>query len=485
MSRCRGCQSFTCGAAGASWRCWPAAVLLELAAGVGLAYVAGWSQVRAALGDFDGIWLIALVGALLISLVGYHYAYRGIFRVEGGPTLPRAQMRAVVAAGFGGFLAHGGGTLDQYALQAAGEDEDEAKARVAALGGLEHGVLAIGGCAVAIAVLVSGRGQPPMDFTLPWAVIPIPGFFIGFWAADRYGHRFRHRSGWRRKLGIFLDSIGLIRTLFTHPLRWGSALCGMAPFWAADAFATWAGLATFGFQMNAAELFVGFATGMVFTRRTGPLAGAGVLALVLPLTIWVSGAPLAVAVAGVFVYRVLALLLPMPVSLAALPTLRQMVQRPASRAAGAGGVNEPALQPAAGNRRTTDPAEPQAALPRCEHRSSIAAVTASFRQSRKDACGLPPEPGCCQHNHDKHRSRPVSGRNLSSSLIADSGWPDGSLSGRAGCRVQITRFRAWLGRSGARAGSCGHCCSRRAAAGIGPGLSARRARCTGRDRTAV
>jgi hypothetical protein len=36
---------------------------------------------------------------------------------------------------------------------------------------------------------------------------------------------------------------------------------------------------------------------------------------VLPLTIWVSGAPFAVAIVGVFVYRVLALLLPMPVSL--------------------------------------------------------------------------------------------------------------------------------------------------------------------------
>jgi hypothetical protein len=38
---------------------------------------------------------------------------------------------------------------------------------------------------------------------------------------------------------------------------------------AADAFATWAGVAAFGFRMNAAMLFVGFATGMVFTRRTG------------------------------------------------------------------------------------------------------------------------------------------------------------------------------------------------------------------------
>jgi hypothetical protein len=321
------------------------AILLELAAGTGLAYLAGWSKVQAALGVFDGIWLIPLVGALLVSFVGYHYAYRGIFRVDGGPALPRRQMRAVVAAGFGGFLTHGGGALDQYALQAAGAEESEAKARVAGLAGMEHGVLAIGGCAAAIAVLVSARSQPAIDFTLPWAVIPVPGFLIAFWTAKRYGDRFRDRAGWRGKLGTFLDSIRIIRVLFAHPVRWGSALWGMALFWAADAFAAWAGFAAFGFQMNAAALFVGFATGMVFTRRTGPLAGAGVLALLLPLTIWVSGAPLAVAVAGVFVYRVLALLLPMPVSLAALPTLRNMGQRQVSHAEGTvTDPNEPALR---------------------------------------------------------------------------------------------------------------------------------------------
>ena len=88
--------------------------------------------------------------------------------------------------------------------------------------------------------------------------------------------------------------------------------------------------------MNMAALFVGFATGMLLTRRTGPLAGAGVLALVLPLTIWVSGAPFAVAIVGVFVYRVLALLLPMPVSLAALPTLAQAGRGPAQAHRGAG-----------------------------------------------------------------------------------------------------------------------------------------------------
>lgn len=135
-----------------------AAVLLELAAGAGLAYVAGWSKVRAVLGGADWVWL---VGALLIFFAGYYYADQGIFRVEGGPALPGRQMRAV---GFGGFLARGGGALEQYALRAAGAGEQGSKIRVAGLAGLEHGVLAIGGCAAAIAVLACGRGSPAAGF---------------------------------------------------------------------------------------------------------------------------------------------------------------------------------------------------------------------------------------------------------------------------------------------------------------------------------
>jgi len=84
------------------------AALLELAAGAGVAYLAGFSRVRLVLGGFQWIWLIALFGALLVSFAGYYYAYRGIFLVEDGPTLAGRQLCAVVAAGFGGFLAHGG-----------------------------------------------------------------------------------------------------------------------------------------------------------------------------------------------------------------------------------------------------------------------------------------------------------------------------------------------------------------------------------------
>jgi hypothetical protein len=66
---------------------------------------------------------------------------------------------------------------------------------------------------------------------------------------------------------------------------------------------------------------------MVFTQHTGPLGGAGVLVLVLPPALWSSGAPLAAAVAVVFIYQVLFLWLPMPPALALLPTLRAVAEQ--------------------------------------------------------------------------------------------------------------------------------------------------------------
>ena len=301
-----------------------AAVLLELAAGAGLAYIAGFGTVRTVLAAFDPVWTAVVAGALLVSFGGYLGAYWGIFRVEAGPPLSARQIGTVAAAGFGGFLANGVGALERTALEAAGADRGDARARLIGLAGLEQGVLAIGACGTAIAVLAVGASRPSADYTIPWAVIPIPGLVLAFWAAERYRHRFAGQLGWRGALGTFLTSIHLIRELVIHPWPWAPAAVGMALFWAADSFAAWSALAAFGYRMDPATFFVGFATGIVFTRRTGPLAGAGILALVLPLTIWTSGAPFAVAVVSVFTYRMLCIVLPLPVSLAILPTLRVM-----------------------------------------------------------------------------------------------------------------------------------------------------------------
>jgi uncharacterized membrane protein YbhN (UPF0104 family) len=293
-------------------------------------------------------WLAVMVGAIVISFVGYYWAYRGIYRVEQGPRLRRRQMIAVVAGGFGGFLAHGGSALDDYALRAAGSNKRDASSRVSALAGMEHGVMAVIGTIAGIVVLAEGRAAPPVDFSLPWAVIPVPGFALAFWLAERYRDRLRDRPGLAGKMGVFLESIHFNRLLFLRPHRHGPAVLGMTGYWLTDAFAMWAALAAFGYTMNAAALFIGYATGMVFTRRTGPLGGAGVLEVVLPVTIWVSGAPLPIAVVSVFVYRIVTLWLPMPFGLASLGTLRDMGKQGTPGAEQSATSTEPAL----GHRQT-------------------------------------------------------------------------------------------------------------------------------------
>jgi len=272
-------------------------------------------------------WLCAVAAALAISAIGYYVAYRSIYAAEGGYQLSRRQLIAVVAAGFGGLFSTGGIRPDGLVLQASGASRREAMVRVTTLTGMEQGMLALYGCAASIAWLSLGLPGVPVDFTLPWAIIPVPAFAAAFWLASRYRPRLQGRPGWRARLSVWLDAVLLVRTLFARPVRHRGAIAGMALFWAGDALAVWTALAAFGFLMNGAAFIVGYCTGMVCTRRIAPLAGAGTLVLILPLTIWASGAPLATAITGVTVYRLPGGWLSLPSALASLPVLRETTRQ--------------------------------------------------------------------------------------------------------------------------------------------------------------
>jgi hypothetical protein len=316
---------------------------LNAAAVAGLADIAGFRAVYTSLTRIQWPWLGAVPAALAVSAAGYYFAYRSIYAVEGGPELSRRQLTAMVAVGFGGLFDTGGIRPDGLVLQAAGASRRDAVVRVTALAGLEQAMLALYGCAAAITWLCLGRPGLPVDITLPWAVIPLPAFAAAFWLASRSRIRRAGRAGWRARLSVFLDAVLLIRALFARPVRNRGATGGMALFWAGDALAAWAGLAAFGLLMNGAALLVGYATGMVATRRTAPLAGAGTLTLILPLTIWASGAPLATAITGVAAYRILCFWLPLPAALASLPVLRQTTSQAAkTRQAAPGSASDPA-----------------------------------------------------------------------------------------------------------------------------------------------
>lgn len=266
--------------------------VLDLTAATGLAYVAGFGRMRSALLHPDWTWLAVMAGLLGVSFAGYYYSYRGIYRAENGYRLPARRLLAVVVAGFGGFFAHRGTSPDDVALQEAGAGQRESIVRAGALGGTEQAALAVIGCLAAITALCL-RLTTPVGATLPWAVIPVPAALVVLWAAGRYAPRLRDQPGWKGRISTALDSVMLIRRLFTRPRRHASALGGMLVFWGAEIAAVWAGLLT----------------------------------LALPLAIWYSGAPFSVAIAGTFAYRAMTLWLPMPFSLAALPALRRIGEK--------------------------------------------------------------------------------------------------------------------------------------------------------------
>src|SRR5579884_308726 len=74
---------------------------LYAAAGVGMAYVAGFSAVKGRLDHAQWWWLAPSLGAVAVAFVGYYFAYRGVEWVEGGPDLNTSALLAVVTAGFG------------------------------------------------------------------------------------------------------------------------------------------------------------------------------------------------------------------------------------------------------------------------------------------------------------------------------------------------------------------------------------------------
>jgi hypothetical protein len=317
------------------------AALLYVAGGVGMAYVAGFDDIWQAVQHPSWPWLAASLGGVALAFVGYYFGYRGVGRIEEGPDdLDHADRLAVVAAGFGGFLAHGGVGIDRAVMRAAGGSKREAKVRVTLLGGLEHLILAIPCSVAAIVLIVQGVWKPPLDFLIPWAVGPAVGFGVAYWAAERYRDRLRDRGGWREKLSVLLDAAHLIGAMFRDPVRYAPAISGMLLYWLGDMWALWAGMAAFGFRMNVASLMVAFGTAMIVTRRTGPLGGAGLLGVAIAATVWYSGAPWTPAVLGTFSYRFFALWPPQPLSFVLLPRLRRILEESADADAPTAGERE-------------------------------------------------------------------------------------------------------------------------------------------------
>jgi uncharacterized membrane protein YbhN (UPF0104 family) len=295
---------------------------LAVAALIGVASVAGWEPVLSELRRVHFVWFSVALGAEVVAYAGYMLGYREVARVEGGPVLDHGRTAAAVAAGFGAFVARGGTAVDLHAFQDAGVSRREARVRVLGLGALEYSLLAPAACASAIFLLATRPGHPSEGLTLPWAIAVPVGFALALYAVD---HRMRFRDGgrWRDQLGQALDSIHVLRCLFTQR---GHLLgpVGAAVYWSCDILCLWACVHAFTHGPPSVPLLlIGYATGYALTRRSLPLGGAGAVEALLPFALSWVGISLAAAVVAVFAYRVFNLWAPLVPAALGLRALRQ------------------------------------------------------------------------------------------------------------------------------------------------------------------
>jgi len=279
---------------------------LSAAAVVGVSWAAGFGAVADRLRHVDASWLPLAVAAEVLAYVGYVLAYREVARVEDGPRLPHSRAIALVATGFGVFIARGGFSVDLHAFRQEFVDDREARVRVLGLGALEYALLAPATCIVAILLLLDHVHQPGRGLTMPWAIaVPTGG-----------------RDGWRDHVAQWLDSIHVIKQLFVK-LEHAAGPIGTGIYWFGDIACLAFCLRAFeGHFPSIAPLLIGYATGYALTRRTLPFAGAGAVEALLPFALLWTGTPLAAAVTAVLAYRIVNFWLPIVPAVFGLRSLR-------------------------------------------------------------------------------------------------------------------------------------------------------------------
>jgi uncharacterized membrane protein YbhN (UPF0104 family) len=302
------------------------AAVAALAATIGVAWAAGWSDVLDQLRRPSPEWFAAAFGAELVAYVAYVLAYREVARVERGAELQLPQAAAIVAAGFGVFVAAGGYFVDTEALEEAGVPSREAQARAMGLGALEYLLLAPAAAIAAAYLLWEHAPRPDGGFTWPWATA-VPVGFLAAAVALRYGQVVDGRRSWYRRLGAAFAALRMVIALGRQPARHGHAFAAMALYWFGDMTCLWACLQAFGVRLPVPALIIAYATGYALSRRTLPLGGAGIVEALLPFALLWSGSPLASAVLAVFAYRVFNLWLPLLPALGSLPVLQRLETR--------------------------------------------------------------------------------------------------------------------------------------------------------------
>jgi uncharacterized membrane protein YbhN (UPF0104 family) len=292
------------------------ATAIAAAGVVVIAHVTGVDAIGRALEHFHPGWIALVAGAEILTYPFYTLAYRSVAEVHGDAPLGLPVVGRVVAAGFGPFHVAGGFGVDKQALHALHEDERSARVRVLGLGMLEWALLAPTTAVVSIVFIADGANVLP-SLVWPWAIAAPVGLGLALWAsAPSRRERIANFGGRRRRwLCDLLDGVGVLHTLLASPIRYAGAWIGTALYWAADIAAFYGALRTMGLDMGAGKVILAYATGYAATRRSLPLAGAGVTEVLMTYALYWVRQPLAPALSAVVIYRAFNFLL------AAMPAL--------------------------------------------------------------------------------------------------------------------------------------------------------------------
>jgi uncharacterized membrane protein YbhN (UPF0104 family) len=322
------------------------ALVLAVAAVVGIGQVTSFRHVTDALKRADGAWFPVCLAGELVAYAGYVAAYRDVARVDGGPILPIWTTVRIVVIGFGAVIVgSSAGTIgiDYWALNRAGERHHIAVRRVLGVYTLQWFVLAIVAFAAA-AVSIAGPWDVPWEMAAAWlAIVPLFVAAAAWVSSPARAERIsalprdtvrleRNPRTWPRWLShgarsVFSDAVGgvvLVRDLLRRPRSHPAALLGFPFYWAGDVLTLYAALRAFGVHPPLVPLVLAYATGFVMTALPLPAGGSGGVEAGLTFSLNAVGIPIAPALLATLVYRVFTLWLPVIPTLALLPQVRAL-----------------------------------------------------------------------------------------------------------------------------------------------------------------
>jgi uncharacterized membrane protein YbhN (UPF0104 family) len=329
------------------------AVLLALVLGLGALAVVGrladYGRVGSALSGANRWWLLLCLVGVIAAYAGYIAAYRDVARAEGGPALDLWTVTRVVVVGFGATVvgsSAGGLAVDLWALHRAGASADEATCRVLALNTLEWLVLGLLAMVAGTVVLAGGGGGAERSMSIAWLTVVPVCIALGWWVArgargrrlsTRPGHSppfQRHPGSWpawgwataHRGFAAAIGGLILLGEILRRPRRYPGAVLGYPLYWGGDILCLGAAVIAVGGHPGLAPLVLAYASGYVASAIPLPAGGAGGIEAALALTLHAVGVPLAVAVAGVLVFRAFTFWLPLLPALIMAPSIRGLYQ---------------------------------------------------------------------------------------------------------------------------------------------------------------